>query len=325
MSFPFFRMRRRRQNEVVRRFFRETRLSVDQLVMPYFVVHGKGIKRPITSLPGQFHFSLDMLLKEVEELTKLGVFAILLFGIPQKKDSKASEAYDPEGIVQKAVRALRASFPDLLVMTDVCLCEYMDYGHCGLVEGEKVVNDGSLEWLAKVALSHAEAGAQMVAPSDMMDGRIGIIRKRLDEAGYEEVMILSYAAKYASVFYGPFREAVGSAPSFGDRKTYQMDPANSDEALQEIGLDIEEGADCVMIKPALPYLDVIRRAKDLFHVPLAAYQVSGEYAMIKAAAAQGAFDEKAAILESLLSIRRAGADILVTYFAKEVAKEISHR
>ncbi|MBI4394807.1 MAG: porphobilinogen synthase [Candidatus Omnitrophica bacterium] len=319
MKFPTFRPRRMRATEGLRKLVRETSLSLDQLIMPYFIVEGMGIKNEIESMPGQFRFSIDQFLKELEELEELGVEHILLFGIPSKKDDRASGAYDPNGVIQRASREIKKHFPKLTLITDVCLCEYMSHGHCGIVEGEKIANDATLSLLAKTALSHAETGVDMVAPSDMMDGRVGAIRRVLDERGFSNLPILSYAAKYASSFYGPFRDAAGSAPEFGDRKSYQMDSANLKEALREIELDLKEGADLIMVKPALPYLDVIRAAKDKFNIPIAAYNVSGEYAMVKAAHAMGFLDEKKVVLEILTSIRRAGANVILTYHAKEVA------
>lgn len=320
MYYPLFRPRRLRQTEAIRRMVRETRLSVDNLVYPLFVTYGRELRREIPSMPGNYHLSLDELQKEVKEVASLGIPAVLLFGLPSFKDAYGSEAYAKDGIVQQAVRVVKDTVPDLVVITDVCLCQYTSHGHCGVVEGGKVKNDPTLELLAKVALSHAEAGADMVAPSDMMDGRVGAIREALDENGYEEVIILSYAAKYASSFYGPFREAAESAPQFGDRRSYQMDPANADEALREVGLDLEEGADIVMVKPALPYLDIIFRVKTEFGVPVAAYNVSGEFAMIKAAARLGWLDEERVMLEVLTAIKRAGADLILTYFAKDAAR-----
>lgn len=320
MYYPLFRPRRLRQTETIRRMVRETKLSVDNLVYPLFVAHGRELRREIPSMPGNYHLSLDELQKEVKEVAALGVPAVILFGLPAYKDAYGSEAYAKEGIVQQAVRVVKDTVPDLVVITDVCLCQYTSHGHCGVVEGGRVKNDPTLELLAKVALSHAEAGADIVAPSDMMDGRVGAIREALDENGYEEVIILSYAAKYASGFYGPFREAAASAPQFGDRRSYQMDPANADEALREVGLDLEEGADIVMVKPALPYLDIIFRVKTEFGVPVAAYNVSGEFAMIKAAARLGWLDEERVMLEVLTAIKRAGADLILTYFAKDAAR-----
>jgi porphobilinogen synthase len=290
------------------------------LVYPLFVRKGRGVKTEIASMPGQYHFSPDTIVAEAGAALEDGVRAVLLFGLPDAKDPQGSEAWAEDGAVQEAVRSLKRAFPDLLVITDVCLCEYTSHGHCGVVEQGGVVNDATLPLLARAAVSHARAGTDLVAPSDMMDGRVGAIREALDEAGLGETAILAYAAKYASAFYGPFREAAGSTPQFGDRRAYQMDPANAEEALREIALDIEEGADIVMVKPALAYLDVIRRAKDAFPVPIAAYNVSGEYAMIEAAAARGWIDRERAILETLTSIRRAGASIILTYHAREAAR-----
>jgi porphobilinogen synthase len=320
MAHVTFRPRRLREKPLLRRMVRETALSADNLVYPLFVVHGRGVREPIGSMPGQFRISIDELLNEAKDAASLGIPAILLFGVPAEKDLRASEAYAEDGIVQQAVRAVKDRVPDLLVITDVCLCQYTSHGHCGVVEDGAVRNDPTLELLARVAVSHAEAGADMVAPSDMMDGRVGAIREALDEAACADTPIMAYSAKYASAFYGPFREAADSAPQFGDRRAYQMDPANGVEAMREIALDIDEGADIVMVKPALPYLDIISRAKSEFGLPLAAYSVSGEYAMIKAAGQLGWLDEKRAMLEALTSIRRAGADIVITYFAKDAAR-----
>jgi len=290
------------------------------LILPLFATFGKGVKKPIASMPGHFQLSVDLLVKEVQECRELGIPAVLLFGIPERKDETASGAFARDGIVQQAVRRIKDKAPDMLVVTDVCLCEYTDHGHCGMIEKGEVHNDMTLEVLAETAVSHARAGADMVAPSAMMDGQVGAIREGLDEAGYENVPILAYSAKYASCFYGPFRDAAESAPRFGDRKAYQMDPANGDEAIREMNLDVQEGADILMVKPALPYLDIIRRAKEEFDLPVAAYNVSGEFAMIKAAAQLGWLDEEKAMMESLTAIRRAGADIILTYFAREAAK-----
>jgi porphobilinogen synthase len=299
---------------------RETILHVDDLVYPLFAVHGRGVREPIGSMPGQSRLSVDELVKDVKDVAAMGIPAVLLFGLPEEKDPRGSEAFADDGIVQQAVRAVKDTIPDLLVLTDVCLCQYTSHGHCGVVESGSVKNDATLELLARVAVSHAEAGADMVAPSDMMDGRVAAIREGLDEASYTEVPIMAYSAKYASSFYGPFREAAASSPQFGDRRAYQMDPANAMEAMREIALDLDEGADIVMVKPALPYLDVISRAKAEFGVPLAAYSVSGEYAMIRAAGQLGWLDEERAMMEALTAIRRAGADIVITYFAREVAR-----
>jgi porphobilinogen synthase len=298
---------------------RETRLSVDNLIYPLFVVPGTKVKKPITSMPGNFQMSVDHIVQETARMKTLGIPAVLLFGIPEKKDEIASGALAKDGIIQQAIREIKDKVPDILVITDVCLCEYMSHGHCGMVEKGEVINDLTLEVLAEQAVSHAKAGADMVAPSAMMDGQIGALREGLDEAGFDAVPIMAYSAKYASCFYGPFREAAESAPSFGDRRSYQMDPANSDEAIREITLDVAEGADIIMVKPALPYLDVIRRAKEEFDLPLAAYNVSGEFAMVKAAAQMGWIDGERAMLESLTAIRRAGADMIITYFAPEAA------
>jgi porphobilinogen synthase len=319
MDFPAFRSRRMRATEQHRRMVRETQLATDDLIFPMFVTHGKGVRNEISAMPGVAHMSVDLAVKEAQEVYNLGIPAVLLFGIPGRKDAKGSEAYAKDGIVQQAVRAIKENVSGLVVITDVCLCEYTDHGHCGVVEANKVLNDPSLELLGKAALSHAEAGADMVAPSDMMDGRVAAIRKILDEKGYEQLPILSYAAKFASGFYGPFREAAGSAPQFGDRKSYQMDPPNVREALREIEMDIQEGADIVMVKPALAYLDVIQLARQKFNRPIAAYSVSGEYAMVKAAAERGWIDEGQVVREILTAIKRAGADLILTYFAKNVA------
>ena len=328
-QFPAYRPRRLRQSPALRRLITETRLSVEQLVLPLFVRSGRKVRRPIASMPGVFQLSVDELVREAARAHELGVPAVLLFGIPDKKDARASGAYAANGIVPQAVRALKKALPDLLVITDVCLCEYMDHGHCGLVargkSGGKILNDPSLELLARAAASHAEAGADIVAPSDMMDGRVRAIRARLDREGFTEVPILSYAAKFASAFYGPFRDAAESAPQFGDRRSYQMDPANANEALREVALDLAEGADMVMVKPALAYLDILHRVKTEFGYPTAAYSVSGEFAMIKAAAAKGWLDERAVTLESLLAMRRAGADILITYAAADVARWLAEK
>ncbi len=325
MHFPHYRPRRFRRNENLRRMIRETSLGVDQLVYPLFVVPGNGIRNPVSSMPGVFQHSTDNLLREIESAVELRIPAILLFGIPGHKDPEGSEAYSEKGVVQEAVRAIKARFPDLVVVTDVCLCEYTSHGHCGVLRGKEVENDPTLEVLARSALSHAEAGADVVAPSDMMDGRVGFIRDTLDEAGFDQVGILAYSAKYCSAFYGPFREAAESAPQFGDRRAYQMDPHNSDEAIREVSLDIEEGADIVMVKPALAYLDIIRRIKEEFEWPVAAYNVSGEYSMIKAAAANGWLDEERVMMEMLTAIRRAGADLILTYFAKDAARVLLGR
>jgi len=320
MHYPIYRPRRLREKEILRCMVRETELSVKDLIYPFFVMHGRRERNEISSMPGIFQLSTDELVKEAREIAKLGIPAILLFGIPATKDAVGSEAYHPHGIVQEAVRAVKSEISDLLVITDVCLCEYTSHGHCGIIEGGRLKNDPTLELLAKTALSQVEAGADMVAPSDMMDGRVSAIREALDEAGYQETPIMSYAAKYASSFYGPFREAAGSTPQFGDRKSYQMDPANISEAMREIALDLEEGADIVMVKPALSYLDVLWRAKQEFGIPMAAYNVSGEYAMLKAASRLGWLEEEKVMMEVLVSIKRAGADLIITYFAPQAAR-----
>ena len=322
MAFPITRMRRLRVNETVRRMVRETRLCADDLVMPLFACPGEGIKREISSMPGNHQMSVDVLGEACREIADLGIPAVILFGIPEEKDERGSEAYDEHGIVQRAVSEVKERAPDLCVITDVCLCEYTSHGHCGVISDGDVENDATVDLLAREALSHVRAGADMVAPSDMMDGRVGAIRKALDGAGYARAPIMSYAAKYCSGFYGPFREAAESAPQFGDRRSYQMDPANGDEALREVALDLDEGADMVMVKPALAYLDIVRRVKETFGVPVAAYNVSGEFAMVKAAARQGWIDEVRVRDEILLSIKRAGADLILTYFAREVARTL---
>jgi len=318
--FPVARPRRLRRTAAMRDLVRETTLRPENFIYPLFVRHGEGIKREIGSMPGNYHLSVDRLVEEVGAAMEDGVRSVILFGLPERKDELGSEAWDDEAAVQTAVRALKKSYPELMVITDVCLCEYTSHGHCGVVEHGYVVNDQTLELLAGAALSHARAGADMVAPSDMMDGRVGSIRGCLDEAGFTEVAIMSYAAKYASAFYGPFREAADSAPQFGDRRSYQMDPANGDEALIEVGLDLDEGADIVMVKPALAYLDVIRAVKETYGVPVAAYNVSGEYSMLMAAAERGWIERERTMLEVLTSIRRAGADIILTYHAREAAR-----
>ncbi|WP_432665687.1 porphobilinogen synthase [Wukongibacter baidiensis] len=316
------RPRRLRANEQIRSLVRETSLSINDLIYPLFLVEGSNIKKEISTLPGCYHYSVDMLEEEIGELIKLGIKAVLLFGVPDKKDEFGSEAYSEDGIVQKGIREIKKIESNIMVITDVCMCQYTDHGHCGIIEEHGVDNDVSLEYLAKIAVSHAKAGADMVAPSDMMDGRVMAIRKGLDENGFGNVSIMAYSAKYASAFYGPFRAAAHSTPQFGDRRTYQMDPCNSDEAIRETELDIIEGADIVMVKPALSYLDIIRRIKDNFNAPIAAYNVSGEYAMIKAAVKAGLVDEKAIVIEKITSMKRAGADIIITYYAKELAKWI---
>jgi len=299
---------------------RETSLRVDDFVYPLFAIHGRGVREPIGSMPGQYRLSIDEMLKECKDAASMGIPAVLLFGLPRDKDPRGTEAYADDGIIQQAVRAVKDTIPDLLVLTDVCLCEYTSHGHCGVVEDGRVKNDPSLELIARTAISHAEAGADMVAPSDMMDGRVAAIREGLDEGGFPELPIMAYSAKYASAFYGPFREAADSTPQFGDRRAYQMDPANILEAMREVALDVDEGADIVMVKPALPYLDVIARVKAEFGLPVAAYSVSGEYAMLKAAGQLGWIDEERAMLEALTGIRRAGADIIITYFAKDAVR-----
>ena len=319
-SFPELRMRRLRRTDALRRMIRETEVQVNDLIYPLFVIHGKGVKREIASLPGAYHFSVDLLPAEITEIVSLGIPAVILFGLPETKDELGSGAYAAEGVVQQAIRQIKKTAPDLVVITDVCMCEYTSHGHCGAVVDGCVDNDRSLELIAETALSHVEAGADIVAPSDMMDGRVAAIRRILDENGLQNSPIMAYAAKYASAFYGPFRDAAGSAPQFGDRRSYQMDPPNVREALREVALDVEEGADMVMVKPALAYLDVIRRVRDRFDYPLAAYNVSGEYAMLKAAARNGWLDEKQAALEVLTAIKRAGADLILTYHAKDAAR-----
>ncbi len=318
-TFPTIRMRRTRQSEKFRSLVRETHLSVEQFIYPLFIAEDLNEPREISAMPGIMQWPLEYLGREAERIVKLGILAVLLFGIPTEKDEVGSQAYASEGIIQQAIRRLKAEAPDLLVITDVCLCEYTSHGHCGVIHNGNVQNDESLELLANMALSHVEAGADLVAPSDMMDGRVGAIRRTLDEHAFSSTPIMAYSAKYASGFYGPFREAAGSAPQFGDRRSYQMDPANVREALREVDLDIAEGADIVMVKPALAYLDVIRQVRDHCDLPLAAYNVSGEFSMIKAAAQQGWIDEKRIVMEVLTGIRRAGADMIITYFAPDVA------
>ena len=320
MGYPRQRLRRLRQHDGLRTLIRETTLSPADLIYPIFVRDGKDIQEPIASMPGQFRWSVDVLTKEVAEAQALGVSAVILFGIPDRKDERGTAAYDKEGIVQRAVRALKDQFPELLVITDVCIDEYTSHGHCGIVRDGQILNDETLDCLRLMARTHAEAGVDIVAPSDMMDGRVGAIRDELDQAGFHDIPIMSYSAKYASSLYAPFRDAALSAPAFGDRRSYQMDPANAREAIREVQLDIEEGADVVMVKPALPFLDIIRTIRDSVSVPLAAYQVSGEYSMIKAAAQVGWVEERTVMMECLLSIKRAGADIILTYFAKDAAR-----
>jgi porphobilinogen synthase len=323
MAFPIQRLRRLRQHEALRRMVRETRLSVSDLIYPMFVMEGKDQRQEIASMPGQFRLSIDLLVKEAGEVAGLGIPAIMLFGIPDRKDERGTSGYDPNGVVQRAIKAVKDQVPGLLVVTDVCIDEYTSHGHCGIVKDGRILNDETLECLRAMARTHAESGADMVAPSDMMDGRVAAIRSELDRAGYPELPIMAYAAKFASCFYAPFRDAAGSTPQFGDRQSYQMDPGNRREALREIALDVEEGADIVMVKPALPYLDVIAAARAQTSLPVAAYQVSGEYSMIKAAGKAGWLDESRAMLESLLAIKRAGADLILTYFAKDAARSLS--
>ena len=320
VAFPQLRLRRLRQTEALRALVRENRVEIGDLIYPIFVEEGSSIRQEIASMPGIFRLSVDQLPQEVEEVAQLGIPAVLLFGIPQHKDEVGSAAYHPKGVIQQAIRTIKKSLPELLVVTDVCLCEYTSHGHCGIVVNGYIDNDQTLPLLARTALSHAEAGTDIVAPSDMMDGRVGAIRQTLDGEGFQNIPILSYTAKYASAFYGPFREAVESAPQFGDRRSYQMDSPNVREALREVEQDISEGADIIMVKPALAYLDVIRRVRDTFNYPLAAYNVSGEYSMVKAAAQRGWLDEKQIVLETLTAIKRAGADIIITYHAKEVSR-----
>jgi len=320
MYFPISRGRRLRRTESLRRMVRETRLSVDDLIYPMFSTVGKGVKKPIGSMPGIYQQSVDHIVEEAKEVHGLGIPAVILFGIPDHKDAVGSSAIAADGIIQTTIRAIKEAVPELTVITDVCLCEYTSHGHCGILKGEEVDNDATLPVLVEEALSHAEAGADMVAPSDMMDGRVGAIREALDEADYSHIPIMAYAVKYASAFYGPFREAAESTPSFGDRRSYQMDPANGREGLIEAAMDVEEGADIIMVKPAMPYLDVLRTLRDEFDQPLAAYQVSGEYSMLKAAIERDWFDEERVVMESLTAIRRAGGDLILTYFAKDAAR-----
>lgn len=320
MSFPTVRPRRLRASPTLRAMVRETALAPDNFIYPMFAVHGQGVRRPIRSMPGMYQLSVDQVVNEAQEVAGLGIPAVILFGVPAVKDALGSENYSVDGIVQQSIRAIKAALPRLLVMADLCMCEYTDHGHCGIVQGDQIENDTTLEILQRAAVSYAQAGADLVAPSGMMDGMVGAIRSALDAANFVGVGIFSYAVKYASAFYGPFREAAEGAPKFGDRKTHQMDPANAREALRELALDIEEGADVVMVKPALPYLDVIRRVREACHLPVAAYNVSGEYAMVKAAAANGWLDERAVVLELLTGIKRAGADMILTYHAKDAAR-----
>jgi len=325
MKFPSYRPRRLRKDERFREMIRETHLRPDDMILPLFVCPGKGVRRPISSMPGNFQLSIDELIREVKEARSLEILGVILFGLPEKKDEVGSEGYSENGIIQRALKSLKDAVDGITLITDVCLCEYTSHGHCGVVRDGGVVNDETLELLARQALSHVKAGADMVAPSDMMDGRVGAIRKILDENRFQDIPILAYAAKYASSFYGPFREAAESKPQFGDRKSYQMDPANAEEALREVRLDIEEGADMVMVKPALPYLDVIYRVKQAFNIPVAAYNVSGEFAMVKAASQLGWMDGEQVMMESLIAIKRAGADLILTYFAKEAARKLGGR
>ena len=329
MHFPKYRPRRLRSNKLLRELIRETHLSVKDLIMPLFVRPGDGIKNEISSMPGNYQFSVDTLVEEVKEIATLGIPGVILFGIPSTKDESGTEAYADDGIIQKAIRAIKENVSDILVITDVCMCEYTNHGHCGYIKKDEktgeyqIDNDETLKLLSKEALSHAEAGVDIVAPSDMMDGRVGAIRDILDDNGYDNIPIMSYAAKYASAYFGPFRDAAESPPSFGDRRTYQMDTPNSEEAMREVALDIDEGADIIMVKPALPYLDIIRLVKDQFGYPVAAYNVSGEFSMVKAAHEKGWLDEKAVALETLMSFKRAGADIILTYWAKDAARWLS--
>ncbi|MBP8117164.1 MAG: porphobilinogen synthase [Nitrospira sp.] len=325
MAFPIQRLRRLRETEPLRRMVRETSLTPNDFIYPVFVTEGQGRREPIASMPGQSRLSIDLLIKEAQEVKALGIPAMILFGIPDQKDERGSSGFDPDGIVQRAIRAVKAQVPDLVLITDVCVDEYTSHGHCGIVRGGKILNDETLDCLRTMAKTHAQAGADMVAPSDMMDGRVAAIRDELDRAGFVEIPIMAYAAKFASCFYAPFRDAANSSPQFGDRQSYQMDPANKREALREIDLDIEEGADIIMVKPAMPYLDIIGAARERTLLPIAAYQVSGEYSMIKAAAQAGWLDERRAMLESLLSIKRAGAEMILTYFAKEAARLLQSR
>ena len=323
MLFPDYRPRRLRQNDAFRRMIRETALSVNDLILPLFTINGDDVQNPIPSMPGHYQLSINNLVNTAKNAYDLGIPAVILFGIPDKKDSLATSAYADNGIVQKAVQTLKETLPDLAVITDVCLCQYTDHGHCGIIDGQVIDNDATLDLLAQVALSHAKAGADMVAPSDMMDGRVAKIRNALDENGFPQVPIMSYAAKYCSAYYGPFRQAADSAPKFGDRRTYQMDPANAVEALKEVFMDIEEGADIIMVKPALAYLDIIYRVRQETDLPVAAYNVSGEFSMIKAAEKMGWVDGPMVMMETLTAIKRAGADMILTYFAMEAAKEIT--
>ena len=325
MKFPHYRLRRLRKDEIFREMIRETQLRPDDFILPLFVRPGKGVKQAISSMPGHAQLSVDLLVKEVEEAKSLGILGVILFGIPERKDEMGTEAYAEDGIIQRAVKTIKEKVDGMMVITDVCLCEYTSHGHCGVVKEGKILNDETLGFLARQALSHVKAGADMVAPSDMMDGRVGAIRKKLDENRFEDIPIMAYSAKYASSFFGPFRVAAESKPQFGDRRSYQMDPANGDEALREVRLDLEEGADLVMVKPALPYLDIIYRVKQTFNIPVAAYNVSGEFALVKAASQLGWVDGEQVMMESLIAIKRAGADLILTYFAKEAAKKLENR
>jgi len=320
VTFPVVRHRRLRSNETLRRMVRETNLTVSDFIYPLFVMEGREIRNPVPSMPGVYQMSIDQVVQETKVVFELGIPAVILFGIPEHKDDIGSGAFDPEGIVQKAIKAIKDCCPELVVVTDVCLCEYTSHGHCGIIDGGTILNDPTLEFLSRTALSHVQAGADIVAPSDMMDGRVMAIRQKLDAHGYSNTPILSYAAKYASAFYGPFRDAAGSTPQFGDRRSHQMDPGNALEALREVEQDLAEGVDMVMVKPALAYLDIIRRVKENFNVPVAAYNVSGEYAMVKAAAANGWVEEDRVVMEILTSIKRAGADLIISYHAKDVAR-----
>ncbi len=322
MLFPDYRPRRMRQSEALRRLIRETSLTVSDLILPLFVIEGRDVKNPIPSMPGHFQLSIDNFLKTAKEVHELGIPAIVLFGIPDKKDSMGTRAYAEDGIVQKAIKSVKAKLPDLVIISDVCLCQYTDHGHCGVIAGDTIDNDASLDLIARTALSHARAGADMVAPSDMMDGRVAEIREILDENNFSRIPIMSYAAKYCSAYYGPFRSAADSAPKFGDRRTYQMDPANALEAIREVTMDIEEGADIIMVKPALAYLDIICRVREEIDLPLAAYNVSGEFSMIKAAEKMGWIDGSKVMMETLTAIKRAGADMILTYFAVEAARAL---
>jgi porphobilinogen synthase len=323
MKFPQYRLRRLRKDEIFREMVRETHLRPDDFILPLFVRPGKGVKQAISSMPGHAQLSIDLLIKEVEDAKSLGILGVILFGIPERKDEMGTEAYAEDGIIQRAVRAIKEKVEGIMVITDVCLCEYTSHGHCGVAKEGRILNDETLDLLARQALSHVKAGADMVAPSDMMDGRVGAIRKKLDENRFDDIPIMAYSAKYASSFYGPFRVAAESKPQFGDRRSYQMDPANGDEALREVRLDLEEGADLVMVKPALPYLDIIYRVKQMFNIPVAAYNVSGEFALVKAASQLGWVDGEQVMMESLVAIKRAGADLILTYFAKEAARKLT--